>query len=75
MLMRVNVTGLMYCLRAQLRAIMETAPGGNHVRCTVQSTEVRDRIGDPVLYGAYIADVQHGCCVNSLTRMMPSGIC
>jgi NAD(P)-dependent dehydrogenase (short-subunit alcohol dehydrogenase family) len=28
MLMRVNVTGLMYCLRAQLRAIMETAPGG-----------------------------------------------
>ncbi|CAI7614194.1 unnamed protein product [Penicillium bialowiezense] len=28
MLMRVNVTGLMYCLRAQLKAIMETAPGG-----------------------------------------------
>ncbi|CAG7937274.1 unnamed protein product [Penicillium nalgiovense] len=28
MLMRVNVTGLMYCLRAQLRAIMATAPGG-----------------------------------------------
>lgn len=28
MLMRVNVTGLMYCLRAQLNAIMQTAPGG-----------------------------------------------
>lgn len=28
MLMRVNVTGLMYCLRAQLKAITETAPGG-----------------------------------------------
>ncbi|KAJ5372487.1 Glucose/ribitol dehydrogenase [Penicillium concentricum] len=28
MLMRVNVTGLMYCLRAQLRAITATAPGG-----------------------------------------------
>ncbi|CAG7925156.1 unnamed protein product [Penicillium olsonii] len=28
MLMRVNVTGLMYCLRAQLKAIAETAPGG-----------------------------------------------
>ncbi|CAI7577096.1 unnamed protein product [Penicillium glandicola] len=28
MLMRVNVTGMMYCLRAQLRAIMATAPGG-----------------------------------------------
>jgi NAD(P)-dependent dehydrogenase (short-subunit alcohol dehydrogenase family) len=28
MLMRVNVTGLMYCLRAQLRAIMRSAPGG-----------------------------------------------
>ena len=28
MLMRVNVTGLMYCLREQLRAIMATAPGG-----------------------------------------------
>jgi NAD(P)-dependent dehydrogenase (short-subunit alcohol dehydrogenase family) len=28
MLMRVNVTGLMYCLRAQLKAISETAPGG-----------------------------------------------
>ncbi|CAG8894078.1 unnamed protein product [Penicillium nalgiovense] len=31
MLMRVNVTGLMYCLRAQLRAIMATAPGGRGV--------------------------------------------
>ncbi|KAJ5555200.1 hypothetical protein N7535_007641 [Penicillium sp. DV-2018c] len=28
MLMRVNVTGLMYCLRAQLRAIKQSAPGG-----------------------------------------------
>ncbi|EKV19197.1 Oxidoreductase, short chain dehydrogenase/reductase family protein, putative [Penicillium digitatum] len=28
MLMRVNVTGLMYCLRAQLKAITATAPGG-----------------------------------------------
>ncbi|KAJ5124325.1 uncharacterized protein N7515_008150 [Penicillium bovifimosum] len=28
MLMRVNVTGLMYCLRAQLRAIAQSAPGG-----------------------------------------------
>ncbi|KAJ5192587.1 hypothetical protein N7449_008729 [Penicillium cf. viridicatum] len=31
MLMRVNVTGLMYCLRAQLRAITATAPGGRVV--------------------------------------------
>jgi NAD(P)-dependent dehydrogenase (short-subunit alcohol dehydrogenase family) len=28
MLMRVNVTGLMYCLRAELKAIAETAPEG-----------------------------------------------
>lgn len=28
MLMRVNVTGLMYCLRAELKAIQKTAPGG-----------------------------------------------
>ncbi|KAJ5780578.1 hypothetical protein N7457_005738 [Penicillium paradoxum] len=28
MLMRVNVTGLMFCMRAQLKAIMQTAPGG-----------------------------------------------
>lgn len=28
MLMSVNLTGMMYCLRAELRAIMETAPEG-----------------------------------------------
>ncbi|KAJ5970771.1 Glucose/ribitol dehydrogenase [Penicillium vulpinum] len=28
LLMRVNVTGLMYCMRAQLKAITATAPGG-----------------------------------------------
>ncbi|KAJ5336259.1 Glucose/ribitol dehydrogenase [Penicillium brevicompactum] len=39
MLMRVNVTGLMYCLRAQLKAIMETAPRGFALHAAYSTTK------------------------------------
>jgi NAD(P)-dependent dehydrogenase (short-subunit alcohol dehydrogenase family) len=62
MLMRVNVTGLMYCLRAELRAIMESAPGGKG--SIVNASSIQGLRGF-ALHAAY-STTKHG--VVGLTR-------
>lgn len=62
MLMRVNVTGLMYCLRAQLRAITATAPGGRG--SIVNASSIQGIKGFP-LHAAY-STTKHA--VSGLTK-------
>lgn len=62
MLTRVNLSGMMYCLRAQVRAIMETAPGGKGSIVTASSIQ---GLRGFALHAAYSA-TKHG--VVGLTR-------
>ncbi|KAJ5549133.1 hypothetical protein N7513_006367 [Penicillium frequentans] len=62
MLVRVNLSGMMYCLRAELRAIMESAPGGKG--SIVNASSIQGVRGFP-LHAAY-STTKHG--VVGLTR-------
>ncbi|KAJ5766954.1 uncharacterized protein N7511_004570 [Penicillium nucicola] len=62
MLMRVNLTGLMYCLRAELRAILESAPGG---RGSIVNASSIQGLRGFALHAAY-STTKHG--VVGLTR-------
>lgn len=62
MLVRVNLSGMMYCLRAELRAIMDTAPEGKG--SIVNASSIQGLRGFP-LHTAY-STTKHG--VVGLTR-------
>lgn len=62
MLVRVNLSGMMYCLRAEVRAIMDSAPGG--VGSIVTASSIQGLRGFP-LHAAY-STTKHG--VVGLTR-------
>lgn len=62
LLMRVNLSGLMYCLRAEVRAIMDTAPNG--IGSIVNAASIQGLRGF-ALHAAY-ATTKHG--VVGLTR-------
>jgi NAD(P)-dependent dehydrogenase (short-subunit alcohol dehydrogenase family) len=62
MLMQVNLSGIMYCLRAELRAIMASAPGGKG--SIVNASSIQGVRGFP-LHAAY-STTKHG--VVGMTR-------
>lgn len=62
MLVRVNLSGMMYCLRAEVRAIMESAPGGKG--SIVNASSIQGLRGF-ALHAAY-STTKHG--VVGLTR-------
>ena len=62
MLVRVNLSGMMYCLRAEVRAIMESAPGGKGSIVNASSIQ---GIRGFALHAAY-STTKHG--VVGLTR-------
>ncbi|KAJ5965551.1 hypothetical protein N7481_012265 [Penicillium waksmanii] len=64
MLVRVNLSGMMYCLRAELRAIMACGPDGKGMGSIVNASSIQGLRGFP-LHAAY-STTKHG--VVGMTR-------